>query len=64
MARKQMRDSEDIPAWARYNGETYISGFSGTAKQKRESEKAWKELLAKRKKGKGSSSKKRGSRGH
>ena len=48
MANKKLFDSENVPAWARYNGETYIAGFSGTAKQKRESEKALKELLSQR----------------
>ena len=42
MSNKKLFDSENVPAWARYNGETYIAGFSGTAKQKRESEKALK----------------------
>ena len=47
MSNKKLFDSENVPAWARYNGETYIAGFSGTAKQKRESEKALKGLLSK-----------------
>ena len=50
----------DAPPWARYNGESYVFSFSGTAKQKWESEKLLAELLAgrhKRKKHRRSSSK-------
>ena len=48
MSNKKLFDSENVPAWARYNGETYIAGFSGTAKQKRESEyrgNSWDKLV-------------------
>ena len=41
----------NAPAWARYNGEKYKSSFSGTAEQKKESDKALAELLSKRSKG-------------
>ena len=34
------------PPWARYNCENYISTFSGTAKQKRESDKMVELLLS------------------
>lgn len=43
----------DAPAWARYNGESYTSSFSGTARQKREHEKALAEFFAGRHKRKG-----------
>ena len=39
MARRTKCYSEDVPAWARYNGETYVSSFSGTEKQRKEHEK-------------------------
>lgn len=45
-------NNDKAPAWARYNGETYKSGFSGTAEQKKASDKALAELLSHRNKGK------------
>ena len=46
---------KNAPAWARYNGEQYTSGFSGTAEQKKESDKILDELLSSRKKCKNTS---------
>jgi hypothetical protein len=44
------KNDNNAPAWARYNGETYKSGFSGTPEQKKASDKALAELLSKRNK--------------
>ena len=46
------KNCNEPPAWARYNGEHYVSSFSGTPKQKKEHEKAVAKLFAKRKGGK------------
>ena len=46
------KNDKNAPAWARYNGEQYKSGFSGTAEQKKASDKALAELLSHRDKGK------------
>ena len=37
---------ERAPAWARYNGERYVSSFSGTPKQKRERDRLVEKLLS------------------
>ena len=50
MAKKFDYYDEKAPAWARYNGETYKAGFSGTPEQKKASDKAVAELLSKRSK--------------
>ena len=50
MANKN-NNNEKAPAWARYNGETYKSGFSGSAEQKKAHDKAVAELFSKRNKG-------------
>ena len=44
------KNDRNAPAWARYNGETYKSGFSGTKEQKKASDKAVAEFFAKSKK--------------
>lgn len=46
------RNNDNAPAWARYNGEKYKSGFSGTAEQKKAHDKAVAELFSDRNKGK------------
>ena len=51
MVRKKDYDIDPkTPAWVGYHGETYTSSFSGTAKQRREREKALAELLGMRNK--------------
>lgn len=46
------KNNKKPPAWARYNGEQYKAGFSGTPEQKKESDKAVAEFFAHRKGGK------------
>ena len=50
MARRRSRYSEYTPAWARYNGETYVSSFSGTPEQKKEHDKIMAEFFSKHRK--------------
>ena len=50
MVKKDMHYGDNAPPWARYSGEKYVSGFSGTKKQKKEHDKIVAELLGGHKK--------------
>lgn len=49
MAAKKTYYDENAPAWARCDGETYITSFSGTPEEKRKRDEAIEELLSGRK---------------